>query len=610
MPRPSTRLACSLFFALVLGAAACSGDNLTAPGTGTLEVTATTAGAESDPDGYMVQIDAEAAQPLGLTETMRKTEIAPGDHAVQLSGIAPNCAVAGNNPRTVSVAAGQTATVTFEITCGATSGGLQVTAATSGPSPDADGYTLTVDGAEQGTLPPSGAATLAALIPGAHEIGLSGVAGNCTVEGDNPRAVTVVAGESGTLAFVVTCVAPPANAGTLRVTTATTGADPDPNGYSFTVDGGASQPIGVNGSASLANVAGGAHSVQLGGLAENCTVQGANPRSVTVSSGATAEASFAVTCTVPSPTTSDIVFVSDRTGNNDVFTMKRDGSGQTNLTHADGDDLGGRWSPDGAKIAFEGSGDIRVMNADGSGQTNLTQLAGGAQPAWSPDGRRIAFKSARNGNFQIFVMNADGSGQTSLTNNQNGNDDPEWSPDGRRIAFGQAPRIWVMNSDGSAQSPMTSPVQNEVDFGAQWSPDGSKIAFIRRAVDQLEDQVMNLWVMNADGSGSKALTNYPLGPGPDVNINGYSWSPDSRKLTFAVRTDIHVIGADGTGEVNLTNGSPLGAVQPCWSPDGSQILFYAVAGNAPDVFVMNADGSHPTNLTNNAAWDGQGAWRP
>lgn len=93
MAAVNTHLACSLLAALVLGAAGCSSsDNLTAPGTSTLEVTATTAGTEPDPDGYTVQIDAEAAQPpLGLTETVRKTEIAPGDHSIQLSSIAPNC---------------------------------------------------------------------------------------------------------------------------------------------------------------------------------------------------------------------------------------------------------------------------------------------------------------------------------------------------------------------------------------------------------------------------------------------------------------------------------------------------------------------------------------
>src|SRR5262245_49125199 len=69
------------------------------------------------------------------------------------------------------------------------------------------------------------------------------------------------------------------------------------------------------------------------------------------------------------------------------------------------------------RIAFtskrDGNNEIYVMNADGSGQTNLTNNpASDAGPAWSPDGRQIAFGSFRDGNGEIYVMNADGSGQT------------------------------------------------------------------------------------------------------------------------------------------------------------------------------------------------------
>ena len=80
------------------------------------------------------------------------------------------------------------------------------------------------------------------------------------------------------------------------------------------------------------------------------------------------------------------------------------------------------FSPDGPKIAFwshrDGNEEIYVMNADGSGQTRLTNNAvGDGQPAFSPDGSKIAFTSAPDGNRAIYVMNADGNGQTRLTNN-------------------------------------------------------------------------------------------------------------------------------------------------------------------------------------------------
>lgn len=184
-----------------------------------------------------------------------------------------------------------------DITTPPTTGSLRITSSTSGPTPDADGYTITLDGTDRGQLGTSGAVTVDGLAPGEHLIGLSGVAGNCGVEGENPRSVTVTAGESATVGFAVTCVTLPPTAGTLHISTTTTGSNLDPDGYAFAVDGATSQPIGVNASATLPNVAAGAHSVQLSGVAGNCSVGGTNPRSVTVSAGATADVSFAITCT-------------------------------------------------------------------------------------------------------------------------------------------------------------------------------------------------------------------------------------------------------------------------------------------------------------------------
>jgi hypothetical protein len=280
---------------VAISAIACSSDSLTTPGTATLQITTFTSGTEPDPDGYTVQVDAGAAQTIGSSASIRSTDLSPGDHAVQLAGMAPNCSVTGDNPRTVSVVAGETATVSFAVTCSATSGGLQVTTSTSGPASDPDGYLVLVDGSDRGTIGASGAVNVGQLAPGDHQIGLSGIAANCQVGGNNPQTATIVAGTGATIAFTVTCSAPPANAGSLRVRTATTGGA-DPDGYSFAVDNGASQPIGANATAMLTNVAGGSHSVKLAGLTSNCAVQGANPRSVSVSASATAEVSFAINC--------------------------------------------------------------------------------------------------------------------------------------------------------------------------------------------------------------------------------------------------------------------------------------------------------------------------
>ena len=84
------------------------------------------------------------------------------------------------------------------------------------------------------------------MAPGNHTVGLAGVAAGCELEGENPLTVTVAAGQTAGATMAVICTAPTPESGTLAVVTQTGGADQDPDGYTYAVDGGDAQPIGVN----------------------------------------------------------------------------------------------------------------------------------------------------------------------------------------------------------------------------------------------------------------------------------------------------------------------------------------------------------------------------
>jgi hypothetical protein len=283
-----------------------------------------TSGVDQDADGYSVQVDGGPAQSIGVAATLTTENVAPGSHAVQLLGLADNCTISGDNPQTVSVSSGETATVDFAVACTASTGALTVTAATSGPSPDADGYAVSIDGTDRGPLASNATVTISALAPGTHLVGLSGLAGNCQVQGDNVRPVTITAGAQAAVTYTIACVAPPAGAGTLRLTSTTTGPDGDADGYTFSVDGGAAQPIGVNAQATLTNLAAGSHTVELAGIAANCVIGGANPRTVTITSGATTDVGFTLTCSATTGTIRVTVATSGSPGDPDGYVVKLD----------------------------------------------------------------------------------------------------------------------------------------------------------------------------------------------------------------------------------------------------------------------------------------------
>ena len=180
------------------------------PTTGSLMVTTATTGATPDPDGYVVAVDAGASQPIGNLDTLTFGGLAPGSHAVALTGLAPNCSATGGTSRNATVSAGDTARVSFSVSCPTpppTTGDLTVTTTTGGTGSDPDGYTVSVDGATQ-SITVNGSVTYNGLNTGNHSVGLSGVAANCVVSGQNPRTVAVSAGNTTQTNFEVACTAP------------------------------------------------------------------------------------------------------------------------------------------------------------------------------------------------------------------------------------------------------------------------------------------------------------------------------------------------------------------------------------------------------------------
>jgi hypothetical protein len=84
--------------------------------------------------------------------------------------------------------------------------------------------------------------------------------------------------------------------GRIEVAVSTNGSDPDTDGFSVTVDGGTAFFVAPGGSVVLDSLSQGSHSVLLTGLAENCQVEGTNPRVVVVSQDGQANVSFDVRC--------------------------------------------------------------------------------------------------------------------------------------------------------------------------------------------------------------------------------------------------------------------------------------------------------------------------
>ena len=206
-----------------------------------------------------------------------------------------------------------------------TGGALAVAVTTTGTDIDPDGYTVWVDNSQGQAVGANGLVTFTGLAEGAHEVSVLGVAANCTVQVNNPRAVTVTAGVAGTTYIDVGC----ASKGSLFVATSTTGVDLDADGYTVTVDGTVSQPVATNGHVTFTGLATGSHSVALSGVAGNCTLSGANPQTGSVSAGGTADLAFSLSCAPTGSGSGSLTVTTSTTGSNldpDGYTLTLDGS--------------------------------------------------------------------------------------------------------------------------------------------------------------------------------------------------------------------------------------------------------------------------------------------
>ena len=84
----SLRMRSALFLGVALLALGCSGSDSTGPSTGNVQVSASTTGADLDPDGYTVAVDGGAGRSLAVNGTVTFSQLSAGDHTVTLSGIA------------------------------------------------------------------------------------------------------------------------------------------------------------------------------------------------------------------------------------------------------------------------------------------------------------------------------------------------------------------------------------------------------------------------------------------------------------------------------------------------------------------------------------------
>jgi Tol biopolymer transport system component len=270
------------------------------------------------------------------------------------------------------------------------------------------------------------------------------------------------------------------------------------------------------------------------------------------------------------------------------------------------------------KIVFvsnrDGNNEIYSMNGDGSQQTRLTyNLANDVAPRWSPNGEWIVFLSDRTGYNQFYIMDANGNNQTLLPIQGVLASGPLWAPNGNWIAFSKAAEdvnIYLIKPDGSQEFQLS--YNAGYSLPVAWSPDSDNILFISNLdIPGQAVSVNDLFSINVETGEVSNITNYP------AQYADASWSSDGQLIVYVDGRNSILILRDLlktqeeiliSNQLNfLESGTPY-ELHPDWLPDNQHIVFTWNKDGNDEIYVINSINKKLYRLTENIFADFDPDW--
>ncbi len=224
----------------------------------------------------------------------------------------------------------------------------------------------------------------------------------------------------------------------------------------------------------------------------------------------------------------------------------------------------------------------------------------------SPDGKQIAYAVTyysvpqNKSNSELFVMNADGSANTQITHSALRENQPAWIKGGQKLAYlsteSGSSQVWEMNPDGSGKQQLTN-YDGDIE-GFSFSPDGKKLLFIAqvKTVQSTKDKYPDL-----DKTTGIIVTDLMYKHWDEwVTTAPHPFVADFDGSAISNVTDIL------QGEPYESPMKPFGGIeQLAWSPDSKEVAYtcrkktgleYAISTNS-DIYIYDLASKQTRNIT-------------
>jgi tricorn protease len=277
----------------------------------------------------------------------------------------------------------------------------------------------------------------------------------------------------------------------------------------------------------------------------------------------------------------------------DIFTVPIEKGPTRNLTSTSkAHEKWARWSPDGARIAFisdaTGEEEIYLINQDGSGVPEQLTRGGQAMryaPLWSPDGKKLAFAD-KDG--KLFVLTIEDKALREVAREGRGQiRDYQWSPDGRFLAFSMSEMtffrsIYIWSEDENQLRRITGAYFSE--WNPVWDPEGNYLYYLsdREYAPQISSVEWNFAGNRQTGIFAMALRKDVKAPFPPESdeVTIVTPEPEKKKDSQPEANKNEVLQIDFEGLAERVAGFPVSSENYDSLTAGKGVLLY-LRGGAP-----------------------------
>ena len=249
------------------------------------------------------------------------------------------------------------------------------------------------------------------------------------------------------------------------------------------------------------------------------------------------------------------------------------------------------WSPDGQRIVYADGSDLFLANSDGTEPRKLVTAPDQASdPAWSPDGTVIRFSVGRSSLWQVSI---NGTSLHPLFPAWHTPPDEccgRWTPDGKYFVFQSQGNIWALaekeNLFGKADYQPSLLTSGPMTFlSPRPSKDGKKL-FVVGALAHGE-------LARYDAQSAEFV---PFLSG--ISADSVSFSRDGQWAAYVSFPEgtLWTSKLDGSQRLQLSY-PPLYSMLPSWSPDGKQIVFFAISpGQKAKLYTVSTEEETPREM--------------